>query len=247
VLVEMDGCRVLTDPVLVQRVLHLRRYSAPASAIDPVDAVLISHAHQDHLDFRSLRRIGRSTRMVAPRGTGSILRRHGFRQVDEVDVGQAVRIGTLDVRAIPADHPTQRMPFGGESLSVGYAIEGEQRIAFLGDTDLFDEMDHLVPGLDVALVPVWGWGPSIGTGHLDPERAAQAMQMLQPRIAIPIHWGTLAPITFRSPPPEHLAWPGPEFARQIARLAPEVEARVLAPGEATQVSAHPRSGGCVPH
>ena len=93
------------------------------------------------------------------------------------------------------------MPFGGESLSVGYAIEGEQSIAFLGDTDLFDEMAHLVPGLDVALVPVWGWGPTIGAGHLDPERAARAMQMLQPRIAIPIHWGTLAPITFRSPAP----------------------------------------------
>ena len=190
----MDGSRVLTDPVLVQRVLHLRRYSAPAPAIGPVDAVLISHAHQDHLDFRSLRRIGRGTHIVAPRGCGSILRRHGFRRVDEVDVGQSVSIGALEVRAIPADHPTKRMPFGGESLSVGYAIEGEQRIAFLGDTDLFDEMAHLGSGLDVALVPVWGWGPTIGAGHLDPERAARAMQMLQPRIAIPIHWGTLAPM-----------------------------------------------------
>ena len=55
-------------------------------------------------------------------------------------------------------------------------------------------MAHLGSGLDVALVPVWGWGPAIGTGHLDPERAARAMQMLQPRIAIPIHWGTLAPM-----------------------------------------------------
>jgi L-ascorbate metabolism protein UlaG (beta-lactamase superfamily) len=240
VLVEMDGSRVLTDPVLVQRVLHLRRYSAHAPAIGPVDAVLISHAHQDHLDFRSLRRIGRGTRIVAPRGCGSILRRHGFRRVDEVNVGQAVSIGTVEVRAIPADHPTKRKPFGGESLSVGYAIDGEQRIAFLGDTDLFEEMAHLGPGLDVALVPVWGWGPTIGAGHLDPERAARAVQMLKPRIAIPIHWGTLAPVRFRSPPPDFLAWPGPEFARQVARLAPDVEARVLAPGEATEVSAHPR-------
>jgi L-ascorbate metabolism protein UlaG (beta-lactamase superfamily) len=238
---------VLTDPVLGQRVLHLRRYSPPPRAIGPVDAVLISHAHQDHLDFRSLRRIGRETHIVAPRGCGSILRRHGFRRVDEVDVGQPVSIGALVVRAIPADHPTTRKPFGGQSLSVGYSIEGEQRIAFLGDTDLFEEMAHLGAGLDVALVPVWGWGPTLGAGHLDPERAARAMQMLQPRIAIPIHWGTLAPWRFRSPGPDFLAWPGPEFAKQVARLAPDVEARVLAPGEATEVSAHPRAPGCTPH
>ena len=243
----MDGSRVLTDPVLVQRVLHLRRYSAPARAIGPVDAVLISHAHQDHLDIRSLWRIGRGTHIVAPRGCRSILRRHGFRRIDEVDVGQSVSIGSLVVRAIPADHPTKRMPFGGESLSVGYAIEGGQSVAFLGDTDLFDEMAHLGPGLDVALVPVWGWGPTLGAGHLDPEGAARAMQMLQPRIAIPIHWGTLAPISFRSRRPDFLDWPGPEFARQMARLAPGVEARVLAPGEATEVSAHPRPPGCTPH
>jgi L-ascorbate metabolism protein UlaG (beta-lactamase superfamily) len=247
VLVEMDGSRVVTDPLLGQRVLHLRRYSPPARAIGPVDAVLISHAHQDHLDFRSLRRIGRRTRIVAPLGCGSILRRHGFRRVDEVDVGQRVSIGVVEVRAIPADHPTRRMPFGGESLSVGYAIEGGQKIAFLGDTDLFEEMAHLGSGLDAALVPVWGWGPSLGAGHLDPERAARAMQMLRPRIAIPIHWGTFAPARFRSRRPDFLAWPGPEFARQVARLAPDVEPRVLVPGESTEVSAHPRPRGCTPH
>ena len=92
-----------------------------------------------------------------------------------------------------------------------------------------------------------GLGPDLGAGHLDPERAARAMQMLQPRIAIPIHWGTLAPSSFRSRRPDYLDWPGPEFARQIARLAPDVEARVLAPGEATEVSAHPRPRGCTPH
>ena len=236
----MDDCRVVTDPVLVQRLLHLRRYSAPAPALEPVDAVLLSHAHQDHLDFRSLRRIGRATRIVAPRGSGSILRRRGFRRVDEVDVGQSVQVGALQVRAIPADHPTKRMPLGGESLSVGYAIEGEQSIAFLGDTDLYDEMAYLGSGIDVALVPVWGWGPAIGAGHLDPESAAQAMQMLQPRIAIPIHWGTLAPVTLRARRPDFLEWPGPEFARQLGRLAPHVEARVLAPGESTEVGMHPR-------
>ena len=104
------------------------------------------------------------------------------------------------------------MPFGGESLSLGYAIEGEQSIAFLGDTDLFDEMAHLGSGLDVALVPVWGWGPPSAPGTSIPERAARAMQMLRPRIAIPIHWGTLAPMRFRSRPPDH-----PRLARTRVR------------------------------
>jgi L-ascorbate metabolism protein UlaG (beta-lactamase superfamily) len=240
VLVEMEGSRVVTDPALGQRVLHLRRYAPPVPTIGPVDAVLISHAHQDHLDFRSLRRLGRGARIVAPRGCGSILRRRGFKRVDEVDVGDSLSIGTLQVRAIPTDHPTKRIPLGHESLSVGYVIEAGQTIAFLGDTDLFDEMAYLGSGVDVALVPIWGWGPTIGAGHLDPESAARAMQMLQPRIAIPIHWGTLAPLSLRSRRPDYLSWPGPEFAKHMARLAPGVETRVLAPGEATEVGMHPR-------
>ena len=235
----MDRCRVLTDPVLVQRLLHLRRYAPPPPAIGSLDAVLLSHAHPDHLDFRSLRRIGRTTRIVAPRGCGRLLTRRGFRLVEEVDVGDTIGLGEVEVRVIPADHPTKRLPLARPSLSVGYTIEGSRHIAFLGDTDLFDEMAYLGEGIDAALVPIWGWGPSIGTGHLDPERAAVAMQMLGPRIAIPIHWGTLAPIMLRGRP-DFLDWPGPEFARQLARVAPEVEARLLRPGESMQLGVHPR-------
>jgi L-ascorbate metabolism protein UlaG (beta-lactamase superfamily) len=77
---------------------------------------------------------------------------------------------------------------------------------------------------------VWGWGPSLGSGHLDPERAAEALALLRPRLAVPIHWGTLFP---RIVPDrrQRLSDPPHELARAAARLAPDVEVRVLAPGE----------------
>ena len=72
-------------------------------------------------------------------------------------------------------------------------VAGTASVFFAGDTDLFDEMSGLVPKLDLALLPIWGWGPTIGPGHLDPGRAAEALTLLAPRLAVPIHWGTLRP------------------------------------------------------
>ena len=109
-------------------------------------------------------------------------------------------------------------------------IEGRNRVYFAGDTDLFDAMADLAP-LDVALLPVWGWGPSLGHGHMDPARAASALSMLRPRLAIPIHWGTLYPAGLGWFRPHLLTEPPLRFARQAAELAPEVEVRVLEPGQ----------------
>ena len=64
-------------------------------------------------------------------------------------------------------------------------------MAFFGDTDVFDGMGDLAGTLDVALLPVWGWGPRVGPGHMNPERAARAAALIRPRIAVPVHWGTL--------------------------------------------------------
>jgi L-ascorbate metabolism protein UlaG (beta-lactamase superfamily) len=113
---------------------------------------------------------------------------------------------------------------------VGFLIDdGGTRVYFAGDTDVFDGMADLAPGLTVALLPVWGWGPKVGPGHLDPERAAQATALLQPRLAVPIHWGTYAGprVWWRDDP----ALPAREFARLAARSAPDVDVRILAPGD----------------
>jgi L-ascorbate metabolism protein UlaG (beta-lactamase superfamily) len=107
-------------------------------------------------------------------------------------------------------------------------------VYFAGDTDLFPGMEELRP-LDVALLPVAGWGPKLGPGHMDAERAACAAQVLRPRIAVPIHWGTLhprwkGPGSWFSDPPE-------TFAARVAGLAPDVVVRVLAPGESLELPA----------
>jgi len=234
VLITLDGTRLLTDPLLRRRVTHLRR-RAPAvpRGFSEVDAVLLSHAHFDHLDLPSLRRVGPSVPIVAPRGLGRFLRRQGFARVEEVDPGDVREIGGLRVEATFAVHDGGRPPRPARAPAIGFAVLGSRRIYFAGDTDLFPEMDGLVPDLDVALIPIWGWGPSLGRGdHLDPERAAEAAALLRPRIAVPIHWGTYAPLYLGvREAPAFLDAPGGAFVRAAAEKAPGVEVRLLAPGE----------------
>jgi L-ascorbate metabolism protein UlaG (beta-lactamase superfamily) len=232
VLIELDGRRLLTDPVLGQRVAHLRRHSAPVPDVGEVDAVLISHAHRDHLDIGSLRRLGAATRVIAPAGVGKVLRGKGFGAVEELEAGGEAIVGTATVLALPALHRTKRTPMGSESLTVGFRVEGTASVVFFGDTDLFDGMARIAAP-DVALLPVWGWGPTMGPGHLDPERAARAVELLHPRIAIPIHWGSFLPLSSRAG--RFLRSPGPDFAGHVERIAPAVEVRVLAPGDSTVV------------
>jgi L-ascorbate metabolism protein UlaG (beta-lactamase superfamily) len=233
VLVTLDGKRLLTDPLLRRRVAHLRRrVPIPPEATVGIDAVLLSHAHHDHLDLPSLRRLGLSVPIVAPRGLGALLRRQGFMTVHELEPGDVHEIGSLRIEATFAAHDGARPPRPARAPALGYAVLGSRRIYFAGDTDLFPEMTGLVPELDVALVPIWGWGSTLGRGgHLDPEGAADALALLRPRIAVPIHWGTYAPVYLGlRVPPAFLTAPCEAFLRAAARTAPDVVVRVLAPG-----------------
>jgi L-ascorbate metabolism protein UlaG (beta-lactamase superfamily) len=85
----------------------------------------------------------------------------------------------------------------------------------------------------VALLPIWGWGARVGRGHLDPARAARAAALLEPRVAVPIHWGTLA--SPRAPWRDDPARPARAFVRQMAALADAVEVRVVPPGGSTDI------------
>ena len=229
VLIELGGVRLLTDPVLRNRLGHLRRHGAPPAAgvTDDLDAVLISHLHLDHLDLPSLKRLPRSTRLLVPRGAGALLHRKGFTEVDELAAGEHADVAGLEVAAVPALHDRRRLPFGAEADTIGF-VAG-RRVYFAGDTDIFDAMAEL-RGIDVALLPVWGWGPSLGDGHMDPETAARAAALLLPRIAVPIHWGTFYPRLLARYKPDRLTDPPHEFAAALAPLAPDVEVRVLQPG-----------------
>jgi L-ascorbate metabolism protein UlaG (beta-lactamase superfamily) len=243
VLVEIDGVRLLTDPALRSRVGHLRRVGPfdDFEVLCDVDAVLVSHLHHDHLDLPSLKRLGRSVPVVVPRGAGKLLRRRRFDRVVEVEAGEEIRIGGLTVRATYAEHAGSRVPFGtpfGQKASaLGFLVGGSRRVYFAGDTDLFEGMAALAPGLDLALVPIWGWGPSAGPGHLDPRRAAEALGLLRPRLAVPIHWGTYYPLRPGRSLPAFLTEPVEAFRRYAAEYAPSVELRVLPVGGRLELDA----------
>ncbi len=232
-LVDMDGERILTDPLLRKRVWHLQRQRqiTDRSFLKNISVVLISHAHSDHLDFPSLRMLDQNTRIVAPRGTAQILKKGGIHNVEEITRGESFNIGNLKITATHAEHDGARFRYSKQAETVGYMIQGTKRIYFAGDTDLFSEMEELASDLDVALLPVWGWGPNLGAGHLDPLQAAQALKLLKPALAIPIHWGTFFPFGLKWIMPRILSEPPRAFAAFAARFAPEVEVLILEPGE----------------
>ncbi len=226
VLIELDGVRVLTDPMLRNRVAHLRRAVPLEGPVPEVDLVLVSHGHHDHLDFPSLRKL-KGSRMVAPRTLALGL---GEFDAEGVDEGDELPVGPLTIRATHAEHAGGRPPFR-TGIALGYAILGSRRVFFAADTELFDGMTGLVEDLDLALIPIWGWGASLGRGkHLDPDTAAEAVRRLAPKVAVPIHWGTYRPLHHRSSAP-FLTEPAEAFARAAAKVAPEVEVRILRPGE----------------
>jgi L-ascorbate metabolism protein UlaG (beta-lactamase superfamily) len=239
VLIEMDGLRLLTDPVLRRRVGPLRRHGAlpDRRLAEGIDAVLISHLHHDHADVPSLRRLSRGVPVLASPGAGDFLARLGFSDVRELTPGDSDSVGGVRVTATEANHPAGGRRFERTSRAVGFEVSGERRIYFAGDTDLFDGMEGIGGGgLDLALLPIWGWGTNIGAGHLDPERAARAAALLSPRTVVPIHWGTLYPLGLARLRPGPLHSPPRELAAWMRDLAPQSELRVLAPGETTSLA-----------
>ena len=153
--------------------------------------LLVSHLHFDHFDRPSLRLLGTDVTVVVPTGARRLVR--GFTDVREVDVGDEVRIGEVTIQRDPGRARRGFRLMLRSAPSLGFLVSGSQRIYFAGDTDLFEGMAALAGSLDVALLPVSGWGSKVGPGHLDPLRAAQSLRLLKPRLAIPIHWGTFSP------------------------------------------------------
>jgi L-ascorbate metabolism protein UlaG (beta-lactamase superfamily) len=230
VLLEHGGVRLLTDPVLRGRVAHLRRHGAAPPVPERVDAVLLSHLHYDHLDLPSLKLLP-GVRVLAPAGAGALLR-PGVAHVEELVPGDATEVGGVRVEATPAEHDDRRRPLGARATPLGFVVRGGPSVYFAGDTDMFAGMADLAP-VDVALLPVAGWGPTLGPGHMDADQAAEAVALLRPAVAVPIHWGTLHPrgrrrgAWFHAPP--HV------FAARVAELAPDVDVRILDPGAALEL------------
>jgi L-ascorbate metabolism protein UlaG (beta-lactamase superfamily) len=167
---------------------------------------------------------------VAPRDCAGLLRRAGMRDVVGLTPGDRWDVGGIAIEAVRADHDGRRHPFGRELGAVGFIVEGPARVYFAGDTDLFDDMEKLAGRVDVALLPIWGWGPRLPVGHLNPETAARAVALIGPAVVVPIHWGTMRSVGAKGAADPH--GPARAFADAVAAAAPDTEVRILAPGDA---------------
>ena len=236
--IKLGETRLVTDPLLRDRLLLiLRRHrGAGREVLGRADGVLISHLHLDHLDLPSLRMIGQDVPIVTAPGGARILTRRQFRSVVELEPGERTELAGIGVEATYAEHVGGRFLFGlGRGGVAGYLIDGPLRIYFAGDTELFDAMEDLRGRVDVAMLPIWVWGPRVGPGHLDPERAARALAMIRPHIAVPMHWGSIGPVGTPRLWPSMLDRPAHDFVAHAGRLAPDTELRVLRPGETARL------------
>lgn len=236
VLVE-DCARILTDPLLTPTLLHLHRRAGPLprSLTSQVDAVLVSHLHLDHLHFPSLALLDAGTPVLIPRGAGRLLRRSRLDAV-EVTVGDVVAVGDATVTVVPAVHADTRWPWSRiRGDAVGFVVRGEGATYFAGDTSLFPEMENIAESVDVALLPVGGWGPSLRGHHMDPADAASCLSLLGASVAVPIHYGTFWPRGLGRVRTHLFHDPGHEFEAHARKSAPDVEVRVLPPGASTTV------------
>ena len=221
---------VLTDPWLRRRVGPLARIGPmpPADLAGHVTLALVSHLHHDHLDLPSLRTI--AAPVVVPRGAAALL--PAATDVHEVEAGDELDVGGVHLTVVPASHDGDRLGYRGRAAPVGYLVRAAGRtVYFAGDTGPDPRLRTLRRGIDLALLPVGGWGLSLGRGHLGPATAAELAAVLAPRTAVPIHWGTL-----QLPVVRHLRRDlgrdaGRLFAERLAQLAPDVRAPVAAPGE----------------
>ncbi|MFV0132732.1 MBL fold metallo-hydrolase [Streptomyces sp. HMX87] len=241
--IEDSDIRVLTDPLFVRRLAHLRRRrgALPPPGAWRADVALVSHLHADHLHLPSLARLAEGTRLLVPRGAARAvpgLRRLSHLRLTEVAPGDETVVGDLVVRAVPARHDGRRLPLGPHRCpALGYVVEGEARTYFAGDTGLFDAMAEEVGPVDAALLPVGGWGPHLGDGHLDAARAAEALARLAPGTAVPVHYGTYWPIGMDAVRPHEFHAPGDEFVRLAAVRAPDVAVHRLGHGESVRLEA----------
>ena len=236
--------RLLFDPVLGDSIAHLRRRRGPtpvAHARD-ADAVLISHLHADHCHLPSLRLLAAGTRVIGPAGLAAFLHRSRVGlPCEEVVAGDEVVVGELTVRALFADHDDRRAPmsrFRASPLSflVSDGRGDASSLWFGGDTALHDGMATVAP-VAVALVPVAGWGPGLGPGHLDAERAADAVGLLSAELAIPIHFGTFWPRGLGRVADDQFLGPERRFAERSRQVAPHTAVHILSPSETLDTDA----------
>jgi L-ascorbate metabolism protein UlaG (beta-lactamase superfamily) len=208
VLINFFGANILTDPVLFPRIgiripflftIGPKRLTAPALTIDQlpkIDIILLSHAHFDHTDWRTLRKFKRSTKVVTARKTRDLLNRTRTGEITELNWGESHLVessgGNVSVTAVPVKHWGARMQYDDYRGYNGYLIERKgRRILFAGDTAFtrtFAELRAHGP-IDLAILPIAAYNPWIRS-HTTPEEAIQMANDAGARYILPIHHQT---------------------------------------------------------
>ncbi len=211
-LINLDGRYVLTDPNLNPRLGLARRRNHPGPAwesLPAIDLVIISHAHLDHLDKFTLRKLARATLFLVPPGVGITIKRLGFENVTELELWQTISAGGLQVTAVPAKHWGARFILDVWRGCCGFVLKADAgQVYFAGDTDYFPGFKEIGKrfNLDIALLPIGTYSPRLllDRYHLNPEEAIRAFADLNARYMVPIHWGTFR--LSAEPLDEPLAW-----------------------------------------
>jgi L-ascorbate metabolism protein UlaG (beta-lactamase superfamily) len=206
VLVEIDGRRILTDPVWSERcspstLVGPKRFHAPPIALDdlpPIDAVVISHDHYDHLDMPVIRTLAaRGTHFAVPLGIGAHLQRWGVpaAQIAELDWNESADIAGLRITATPARHYSGRNPLhANETLWASWVVKGPAHaIFFSGDTgysDGFKTIGAQHGPFDLTLIKIGAYDKTWAGIHLNPEEAIQVHVDLRGKMMLPVHWAT---------------------------------------------------------
>ena len=210
-LLELGGAAILTDPNFDSKLGGvLPRVSAPGIALEllpPLDAILLTHAHADHLSFASLQRLPRSVPLFAPPVIAQWLRRLGFDRAVDFSPGETAHLRNVTIHAALATHHGNRYGFDRwRSAANMYLLDAGETIFFAGDTALAADTHALVERvlwkyhreLDLALLPIgyapW-WKPGFRKGHLTHDDALTLFERLRARVFVPYHWGTFRHVT----------------------------------------------------
>jgi L-ascorbate metabolism protein UlaG (beta-lactamase superfamily) len=207
-LVEMDGQRILTDPMWSERVTPIRGMGPrrwyppplPLDALPAIDVVLISHDHYDHLDRATVLALdARGTRFIVPLGVGAHLEYWGIpaAHIVELDWWQRTRVGALEIVSTPARHASGRQLLDRDAtLWCGYALVGARhRVYYSGDTGLFPGMHDIGARLgpfDLTMIEIGQYSRGWPDWHIGPEQAVRAHQWVRGKIMLPVHWGLFA-------------------------------------------------------